>query len=97
MSTLKTEDIEKVAKLAKLSLNESEKDGWCNDLNNVLGFFNQLKAANINSNLEPLVNPTDVEFSAREDRVEAFSESPEKLLSNAPETQGRLYKTPPIV
>ena len=89
--------IEKVEELAKLSIAETEKEEFGNELNQVLGFFNQIKAANTNSNLEPLFNPNQEEFEGREDEVIAFEEAPDALLSNAPDKLGRLFKTPPIV
>lgn len=88
--------VERVAKLAKIQLSAAEKDSFAIDFQQILNFFNQIKAADTH-NLEPLINPNAEEFFAREDEACPFSGAPDVFLSNAPLTQGRLFKTPPVV
>jgi aspartyl-tRNA(Asn)/glutamyl-tRNA(Gln) amidotransferase subunit C len=102
MSKLSKETVEQVATLARLKLGENEIADLTDTLSAVLTHFEQI--VNVDTkDVKPLITPTDMTLNLREDVV-ALNESSEeaqalneKLLENAPEKSGRLFKVPPVV
>lgn len=92
---LTKETVEKVSILARLKLSESEIAEYSKVLSVVLENFEQI--VNVDTNgVRPLVTPTDMSVSMRADVAESAVAS-DKLLENAPEKSGRLFKVPPVV
>lgn len=91
---LSLEAVQKVSKLARLKLTDAEMSSIQNQLSVVLENFEQISQVNTEG-IRPLITPTDIVQTMREDKVESFES--EKLLINAPETSGHLYKVPPVV
>lgn len=89
-------DVAKVSTLARLQLDEAELISLSETLSAVLANFEQI--ANIDTaGITPLVTPTDMTMSFREDKVSETLGDSERLLENAPEKSGRLFKVPPVV
>lgn len=85
----------KVAKLARLKLQDTEINEMAVVLSNVLVNFE--KIANVpTAGVVPLLTPNEVVGTLRPDKIEKHQES-DQLLSNAPEKSGRLFKVPPVV
>ncbi|MES2964618.1 MAG: Asp-tRNA(Asn)/Glu-tRNA(Gln) amidotransferase subunit GatC [Bdellovibrionota bacterium] len=91
---LTTETVEKVSHLARLKLTEHELRAFSEQLSAVLANFEQISQVDTNG-VAPLVTPTDMAVHLRVDVVEATDG--EKMLSNAPDKSGRLFKVPPVV
>ena len=91
---LTKETVEKVALLARLKLNANEIAGISEQLSAVLANFEQIASVDTHG-VAPLITPTDMAQHLRVD-VSATAES-EKMLANAPEKSGRLFKVPPVV
>lgn len=88
------ETVEKVSQLARLKLSEAELAAIREQLSAVLENFQSLSHVDT-IGVRPLFTPTDIEQILRPDVAEQFDS--EKLLSNAPEKSGRLFKVPPVV
>jgi aspartyl-tRNA(Asn)/glutamyl-tRNA(Gln) amidotransferase subunit C len=89
------ETMEHVSKLARLKLSSEELEQFGKVLSAV--FENFEKIAEIDTaGVKPLVTPTDMMVSLRPDIAERTVAS-EKLLENAPDKSGRLFKVPPVV
>jgi aspartyl-tRNA(Asn)/glutamyl-tRNA(Gln) amidotransferase subunit C len=103
---LDRETVEKVSKLARLKLNENEISAFAEQLTNVLANFETIAQVET-SGVRPLVTPTDMSVQLRADEPSGSASYPgsypgseadnEKLLENAPEKMGRLFKVPPVV
>lgn len=91
---LTTETVEKVAHLARLKLTAPEIEAIRTQLSAVLENFEKISQVDT-TGVRPLVTPTDMSQTLRPDVPEQFDS--EKLLSNAPEKSGRLFKVPPVV
>lgn len=92
---LTKETVEHVSKLARLKLTEQELADFSQQLSAVLENFEKISQVDT-KDVRPLVTPTDMSMALREDEVRARVES-DKLLQNAPEKSGRLFKVPPVV
>ena len=81
MEKLSKKEVEHVASLGRLILNEEEKDKYARDLYVLLNEINKIKQIDIEG--EGLIAPPTNDCVLRED-VPVSHESPEKLISNAP-------------
>lgn len=94
MSLTKAE-VEHVARLARLELNESEKEEFTGQLNDILGFMeklNQLDTASI----EPTAHAIPVTNVFRPDKA-GTSLDPDSALANAPDRVDDYFKVPKIL
>jgi aspartyl-tRNA(Asn)/glutamyl-tRNA(Gln) amidotransferase subunit C len=91
---LTTEAVEKVAHLARLKLSSNEIAAIQSELSVVLENFEQIAQVDT-KDVRPLVTPTDMSQTLRPDVPEKYEA--EKLLANAPEKSGQLFKVPPVV
>lgn len=76
------QDVEHVAKLARLALTDEEKSKFNEQLNKVLEYFNQLQEVNT-ENVEPMAHPVPAVNIMREDKVWQPCKRDE-ILANAP-------------
>ena len=95
MTTLKTDDINHIAHLARLSIPEEENDALLNELNKILGMVAKMSAVNTD-NIDPLAHPYDEKQPLRADVV---TETDERQLFQklAPQTQAGLYIVPAVI
>ncbi|MEK6576757.1 MAG: Asp-tRNA(Asn)/Glu-tRNA(Gln) amidotransferase subunit GatC, partial [Nitrospirota bacterium] len=77
------EEVERVAKLARLLVSEEEKDVLARQLSSILTYVGKLNELNTEG-VEPLSHVIDIKNVFREDRVRE-SLSQDLALSNAPE------------
>lgn len=84
-----------VAKLARLQISEQEALAYSEQLSKALAHFNQISQINTEG-IEPMVTPTEIETSLREDIVQSEL-SAEEITAGAPDRAGNLYKVPPVV
>jgi aspartyl-tRNA(Asn)/glutamyl-tRNA(Gln) amidotransferase subunit C len=95
---LDRDTVEKVSKLARLKLNEVEIAAFAEQLSSVLANFESIAQVDT-AGVRPLITPTDMSVQLRPDDTVLFANEAEneKLLENAPEKMGRLFKVPPVV
>lgn len=85
----------KISHLARLQLTEAEVTSFSQQLSATLENFNQIAKLDT-KNVEPLVTPSEIVPHLRTDEV-IKGPGAEKMLANAPEKSGNLYKVPPVV
>ncbi|NHM28289.1 MULTISPECIES: Asp-tRNA(Asn)/Glu-tRNA(Gln) amidotransferase subunit GatC [Desulfofundulus] len=93
MITIK--DVEHVALLARLELNEEEKQMYTKQLNAILEYAQMLNELNTDD-IPPTAHVLPLKNVWREDEVGEHL-PPEEVLANAPETEGQFFKVPRIV
>ena len=91
------ENIEHIAKLARLDFSNEEYDKLTHDMNNVLGYIDQLKELDV-SNVVPLenINEEQEENVFRAD-VSAPCLSTEEALKNAPKAADGYFLVPKVI
>ena len=89
------EDVEKVAVLARLKLNEQEIEEMTSQLNEILEYFEKLQELDTEG-VEPLSHVLPMKNVYREDKVKP-SLSQEEILMNAPEKGHGHFKVPRII
>ncbi len=89
------EEVERVAKLARLEISEAEKDAFSKQLSAILTYVEQLKRLDT-AGVEPTATVLAQTNVLREDRV-CPSLPPEAALANAPEQTEGFFSVPQIL
>lgn len=95
MTTISTSDIQHLASLSSLALADDEVDGLRQDLENIIGYIEQLGKLDT-AGVEPTYQVTGLENVWREDEVQS-GVSREALLNLAPEKQNNQVKVPQVL
>ena len=87
--------VRKVSKLAKIRINEREESKLIEELNNILGWVDELKKVDTDK-IEPMLSVFNESMVMRRDEV--FSETSDELvLKNAPESKSGFFVVPKVV
>ena len=95
MTTISTSDIQHLASLSSLALADDEVDGLRQDLENIIGYIEQLGKLDT-SGVEPTYQVTGLENVWRKDEIQPGIPA-EKLLEMAPEKQNNQVKVPQVL
>ncbi len=90
------EDVEHVARLARLDLTDEEVDTFREQLSAVLERAQRIQSLDELDDLPPTAHPIAMRNVLRPDEVRPPSE-PEAILDNAPEREGELFRVPRII
>ena len=87
--------VRKVSKLAKIRINEQEEIKLIKELNNILGWVDELKKVDTEK-IEPMLSVFNESMIMRKDEV--YSETSDDLvLKNAPESKSGFFVVPKVV
>ena len=89
------EDVEHVARLARLALNDDELERMREQLNAILGYIDKLRELDV-TNVEPTSHAVPLVNVMREDEVVPCLPQ-EQMLANAPDRAGELFRVPRII
>lgn len=93
--TISRNDIEKVAVLARIRVDEEQVSALEKDLGNILNLVDQLSAADTES-VEPMAHPLDAVQRLRPDEVTEIDQR-ENFQAIAPATENGLYLVPRVI
>jgi len=88
-------DIEKLARLAKIDLNEQERATFGRQVGEILNFVEKLSELDTEG-VEPMTSALDVQNRFRDD-VSAESLSPETATANSPSSEDGFFLVPPVL
>ena len=89
------EDVEKIAKLAKLKFSDEELENFTPQMNEILNYMDKLNELDT-ENVEPLSHPVEQINVFREDKLKQ-SISTEDALKNAPSKDEQFFKVPKVI
>jgi len=92
---LDAQDLEKLARLARLALSDRERDETLPALQSVLNWVGELSRAPT-AGVEPMAHPHDVGLRLRADVAEPLP-ARDDLMASAPQTAGGLFIVPRVV
>ncbi|ULJ59628.1 Asp-tRNA(Asn)/Glu-tRNA(Gln) amidotransferase subunit GatC [Wielerella bovis] len=92
---LTLDDVEKIAKLSRLSLDDAEKTATLEKLNAVFELVEKMQAVNTDG-VEPMSHPHEVALRLREDAV-AETDHAAAYQAVAPDVRNRLYIVPQVI
>ncbi len=87
-------DVEYAANLARLELNEEEKEKYTEQFSEIFDYFNQLNEIDT-ENIEPMEHVFPLKNITREDKAE-ITNIREEILQNAPLEESGYFKVPKI-
>ena len=92
---LDTNTINKIAKLARISLSEEEANDLLKDMNSILDWVEQLNEVDTES-VEPLANISSSNLPQRKDEAKDINSSDE-ILKNSPDKLEGYFAVPKVV
>lgn len=92
---LSKDEVEKVAKLARLEITEAEKEAFSEQLSSILTYMDQLKGLDTEG-VEPTATVLEQTNVFREDEVRP-SLPVDRALANAPDQAGGFFSVPRII
>lgn len=93
--SLEKVDVEKIARLARMRLNEDEIVAYTRQLSSMLEFVHQMNAVDT-TEVAPLAHPLDLTARSREDIVTEDNQR-EEFQSTAPLVEAGLYLVPKVI
>jgi len=92
---LDTDTVHTIARLARLSIDDSELNKYASELSNILDLVAQMEAVNTEG-VEPMTHPFDATLRLREDVV-TQTDQRDKFQAVAPESEQGLYLVPKVI
>ena len=93
--SLTTQDIDKIAHLARLGVSDEDRTRYTDSLNSILGLIDDLQAVNTQG-IEPLAHAFEVTQPLREDIVTERNRR-DDYQKIAPATEAGLYLVPKVI
>ncbi len=93
--SLDKQDVEKIAHLARLAINENDVPAYAQNLSNILDLVEQMNSVDTD-NVEPMAHPTDAVQRLREDEVRETNQR-ERFQKIAPQVEDGLYLVPKVI
>ncbi len=93
--SLTLNDVEKIAKLSRLTLSDNEKNSTLEKLNAVFALVEKMQTVNTDG-VEPMAHPHEVALRLRDDAV-TESDHAAEYLAVAPEVRNRMYIVPHVI
>ena len=93
--SLDRSEVEKIAHLARLQINEADVPDYADNLNNILALVDQMQQVDTSA-VEPMANPLDAVQRLRKDAVTETNQRDE-LQANAPATEDGLFLVPQVI
>ena len=87
--------VKRVARLARLKVNEEDVPRLAGELNSILGWIEQLNAVDVSS-VEPLTSVVTMKMKMRDDVV-TDGHYPQKITANAPAQEDSFFMVPKVV
>lgn len=88
-------EVEYVAHLARLEIDDAQKDKFTSQLNDILLYIDKLNELDT-KDVEPMSHAIAVTNAFREDKI-AGSLGIQKALSNAPDARGEFFRVPKVI
>ena len=92
---ISSKEIEKIAQLAHLKLNDEEKEQLAEEVGKILDYVNKLNEVNTD-NVLPLSHTVEIKNVFRPDEVKP-SLSRKEALKNAPRKNEKFFRVPKVV
>ena len=96
MTQISTDDVQHLAQLSSLQLDETEVESLRTDLESIVGYIEQLSELDT-TGVEPTYQVTDLHNVWRDDVVNDYGISKEELLALAPDAEAHQIKVPKVL
>jgi len=96
MTNISIDDVQHLAQLSSLQLDDNEAEALRVDLGNILGYIEQLSELNTEG-VEPTYQVTDLQNVWRDDVVDDYGTGRDVLLALAPDADKNQIKVPKVL
>jgi len=96
MTQISRDDVQHLAQLSSLQLNDDEIEDLRVDISNILGYVEQLSELDT-TGVEPTYQVTDLQNVWRDDVVDDYGIGREALLALAPASENNQIKVPKVL
>ncbi|MBA85687.1 Asp-tRNA(Asn)/Glu-tRNA(Gln) amidotransferase subunit GatC [Thalassobius sp. S69A] len=93
--SIDTQTAAKVAKLARIKVEDDALPALANEFNTILGFIEQLNEVDVEG-VEPMTSVTPMRLKRRQDVV-TDGDMQDKILKNAPDAREGFFAVPKVV
>lgn len=93
--SIDTETARRVAKLARIKVEDADLPALAQDFNRILGFVEQLNEVDVEG-VEPMTSVTPMRLKRRVDEV-TDGDQQDKVLANAPDAREGFFAVPKVV
>ena len=93
--SIDTQTAAKVAKLARIKVEDDALPALAQEFNTILGFIEQLNEVDVDG-VEPMTSVTPMRLKRRDDQV-TDGDQQAKVLSNAPDAREGFFAVPKVV
>lgn len=90
-----TATVKRVAKLARIAVDDDGAERMTGELNAILGFVEQLGEVNVDG-VEPMTSVMPMDMKKRDDIVTDGNKA-DDIVANAPETERNFFLVPKVV
>ena len=90
-----TDTVKRVAKLARLAVDDERAERMQGELNAILGFVEQLNEVDVEG-IEPMTSVVETEMKKRQDIVTDGNKA-EEIVSNAPASEDNFFMVPKVI
>ena len=87
--------VKRVARLARIAVDDADAERMTGELNAILGFVEQLEEVDV-SGVEPMTSVTPMEMKKRQDAVTDGGKAAD-IVANAPATEDNFFLVPKVV
>lgn len=93
--SLETDDVKRIAHLARLAIDEQDISGYARNLSSILDLVEQMSSVNTDE-VSPMAHPMDAHQRLRPDEVTETNQR-EHFQQNAPQAESGLYLVPKVI
>ncbi|MCZ7675468.1 MAG: Asp-tRNA(Asn)/Glu-tRNA(Gln) amidotransferase subunit GatC [Roseovarius sp.] len=93
--SIDTETAARVAKLARIRVEDADLPALAQEFNTILGFIEQLREADVEG-VEPMVSVTPMRLKRRDDTV-TDGNMADRILANAPDAREGFFAVPKVM
>ncbi|WP_417308508.1 Asp-tRNA(Asn)/Glu-tRNA(Gln) amidotransferase subunit GatC [Devosia sp.] len=87
--------VKRIARLARIRIEDDEVERYSGELNTILGFVEQLNEVDV-TDVEPMTSVTPMTLRRREDKVTDGGYA-DKIVANAPLAEDNFFMVPKVV
>ena len=87
--------VKRVAKLARIAVSEEQAEKMVGELNNIIGFVEQLNEVNVDG-VEPMTSVVSMTMRKRKDEVTDGNKA-DDVVANAPATEDHYFMVPKVI
>jgi aspartyl-tRNA(Asn)/glutamyl-tRNA(Gln) amidotransferase subunit C len=96
MTQISTKEVQHLAQLSSLQLDDDESENLRADLENIVGYIEQLSELDT-IGVQPTYQVTDLQNVWREDAVDNYNIKSNDLLALSPDTEANQIKVPKVL